>query len=74
MSTQISGGPGKKFQMTNLNAPNIFCFIKYAQKSDPGLADVGVAHGGKDGSRPPAPGSGSKMAPYHIDQLEILKA
>ena len=42
--------------------------------SVPGLADVGVPHGGEDGSRTQAPGSGSKMAPYHIDQWEILKA
>ena len=47
--------------------------MKYALKSVPGLADVGVALGGKDGSRTPAPGSGSKMAPYHVDQCEKLK-
>ena len=51
----------------------MFSSMKYAVKSVPGLADVGVPHGGKDGSRTPAPGSGSKMAPYHIDQWEILK-
>ena len=39
----------KNFQMTNLTAPNNFCFMKYALKSVPGLADVGVPHGGEDG-------------------------
>ena len=53
--------------------PNNVSSMKYALKSVPGLADVGVAHGGKDGSRTPAPGSGSKMAPYHVDQCEKLK-
>ena len=60
--------------MTIFYVPNNVSSMKYALKSVPGLADVGVAHGGKDGSRTPAPGSGSKMAPYHIDQWEILKA
>ena len=59
--------------MTNFNMPNNVSSMKYALKSVPGLADVGVAHGGKDGSRTPAPGSGSKMAPYHVDQWEKLK-
>ena len=63
----------EKFQMTNFTMPNKTYSIKCALKSVPGLADVGVAHGGKDGSRTPAPGSGSKMAPYHVDQCEKLK-
>ena len=37
--------------MTNLTMPNNFCFMKYALKSDPGLAGVGVPHGDGDGPR-----------------------
>ena len=44
--------------MTNLTMPNNVPSMKYALKSVPGLADVGVPHGGKDGSRTPARGSG----------------
>ena len=42
--------------------------MKYALKSVPGLADVGVPHGAEDGHVAPAPGSGSKIATLHIDQ------
>ena len=59
--------------MTNLTMPNNFSFIKYAEKSAPGLADVGVPHGDEDGPRTPAPGSRSKMAAYYVDQYEKLK-
>ena len=37
--------------MTNLTVPNKLTFMKYAEKSVPGLADVGVPHG--DGPRTP---------------------
>ena len=47
--------------------------MKYALKSVPGLADVGVLHGDGDGSRTPAPGSRSKIDAYHVDQHEKLK-
>ena len=47
--------------MTNLTMPNNFCFMKYALKSVPGLADVGVPHGDGDGPRALAPGSRSKI-------------
>ena len=67
------GGVWKKFQMTNLTMPNNFSFMKYAEKSVPGLADVGVPHGDGDGPRTQAPGSGSKMDAYHVDQHEKLK-
>ena len=40
----------KKFQMTNFTMPNNSCSMKYALKSVPGLADVGVLHG--DGDSP----------------------
>ena len=43
----------KKFQMTNFTMPNNSCSIKYAPKSIPGLADVGVLHGDGDGPRTP---------------------
>ena len=35
----------KKFQMTNLIMPNNFSFMKYAEKSVPGLTDVGFSMG-----------------------------
>ena len=46
------GGCQEKIQMTNLTIPTNFSFIKYAEKSVPGLADVGVPHG--DGPRTPS--------------------
>ena len=45
------GGVWKKFQMTNFIMPNDSCSMKYALKSVPGLADVGVPHGVEDGPR-----------------------
>ena len=47
--------------------------MKYALKSVPGLADVGVPHGDEDGPRTAAPGSASKLYAYHVDQWEKLK-
>ena len=49
----MSGGTRKKFQMTNLTMPNNLSFNKYALKSVPGLAEVGVLHGVEDGPRAP---------------------
>ena len=46
-------GVWKQFQITHLTMLNNFCFIKYALKSVPGLADVGVPHGDGDGARSP---------------------
>ena len=69
----MSGGTRKKFQMTYLTVPNNFCCVKYALKSVPGTADIGVPHGDGDGPRTPATGSRSKMAPYLVDQHEKLK-
>ena len=43
----------KKFQMTNFTMPNNISSMKYALKSVPGLADVGVPHGDGDGPRAP---------------------
>ena len=42
-----SGAEGvwKKFQMTHFDMPNNVSSIKYALKSVPGFADVGVPHG-----------------------------
>ena len=59
--------------MTNFNMPNNVSSMKYALKSVPGLADVGVPHGVEDGPRTLAPGSGSKIYAYHVDQHEKLK-
>ena len=47
--------------------------MKFALKSVPGFADVGVPHGDEDGPRTQALGSGSKMYAYHVDQHENLK-
>ena len=41
----------QKFQMTNFTMPNNSCSMKFALKSPPGLADVGVPHGVEDGPR-----------------------
>ena len=59
--------------MTDLTMPNNFSFMKYAEKSVPGLADVGVPHGDGDGPRTPALGSGSKIHAYPVDRHEKLK-
>ena len=59
--------------MTNLNMPNNISSMKYALKSVPGLADVGVPHGDGDGPVTPAPRSGSKIRAYHVVQHEKLK-
>ena len=53
--------------------PNNLSFMKYPLKSVPGLADVGVLHGDEDGPGTPAPGSGRKIAAYHVDQHKKLK-
>ena len=50
--------------MTYLTKPNNFCFMKYALKSVPGLADVGVPHGDGDCPRAQASGSGKKIHTY----------
>ena len=47
------GGVSKKLQMTNLNMPKNISSLKYSLKSVPGLADVGVLHGDRDGPRTP---------------------
>ena len=43
----------KKFRVTNIIMPNKNCSIKFALKSVPGLADVGVQHGAGDGPKTP---------------------
>ena len=59
--------------MTNFSMPNNVSSMKYALKSVPGLADVGVPHGVEDGARTLAPGSGSKICGNHVDQHEKVK-
>ena len=49
----MSGEVWKKFQMTNFDMANNVSSMKYALKSVPGLADVGVPHGDGDGPRTP---------------------
>ena len=56
----MSGGVRKKLQMPYFIMPNNIFLIKYALKLVPGVADVGVPHGGEDGPVTQAPGSGSK--------------
>ena len=63
----------KKFQMTNFDMPNNVSSMKYALKSVPGLADVGVPHGVEDGPRTPVLGSGSKITAYHVNRGKKLK-
>ena len=48
----MSGEVRKKFQMTNFTMLNNSCSMKYALKSIPGLADVGVLRRDGDGPRP----------------------
>ena len=55
----MSGGGQKKFQLTNFTMPNNIYSMKYAQKSVPGPADVGVPHGEGDGPRAPQMSGGS---------------
>ena len=49
----MPGEVRKKFQMTNLTMLNNISSMKYALKSVPGLADVGVPH--EDGAGPRTP-------------------
>ena len=42
-------GVQKKIQMTIFTMPNKMSIMKYSPKPVPGLADVGVPHGGEDG-------------------------
>ena len=66
-------GVWKKIKWTNFVMPNNIYSMKYALKSVPGLADVGVPHGDGDGPRTPAPGARSKIQAYPADQYEKLK-
>ena len=43
---QMSGRASKKLKMTNLTIPNNMFSMKFALKSVPGLAAIGVLHGG----------------------------
>ena len=66
-------GVWKKFRMTNFTMPNNISSVKCSLNLVPGLADVGVPHGVEDGPRSLAPGSGSKIPAYHVNQHEKLK-
>ena len=58
-SNQMYTGVWKIFQMTNFTMPNNISFMKYALKSVPGFADVGVPHGDGNG-----PNSGPRVQGY----------
>ena len=47
----MSGEGMKKFEVTNFTMPNNSCSMKYALKSVPEPADVGLFHGVGDGPR-----------------------
>ena len=70
----MSGGVSKKFQMTHFTMPNNISSMKYALKSVPGHADVGVLPLDEV-----IAGFGSNLAQiekihaYHLDQHEKLK-
>jgi len=70
---RCEGRVWKKFQTTNFDEPTNVSSKKYALKSIPGLTDVGVPHGDEDGPVALAPGPGSKIHLYHVDQREKLK-
>ena len=53
MAPELHPDVQSKSQMTNFDMPNILCGMKYALKSVPDLADVGVPHGDGDGPRSP---------------------
>ena len=59
--------------MINFYMPNYVSSMTYALESVPGIADVGVPHGDGDCPVALAPGSGSKICGYHVDQHEKLK-
>ena len=60
-AAQGSGGVRTKFQISNFTIPNYtYSSMKYALKSVPGLADVGVLHGVGDGSRTPPMSVGTR--------------
>ena len=59
--------------MTNFDKPTNVSSMKFALKSILGLADVEVPHGDGDGPVALAPGSGSKIKAYHVDQHKKLK-
>ena len=46
-------GSGNFFQMTNFTMLNNISSMKCSLKSVPGLADIGVLHGDRDGPRAP---------------------
>ena len=73
LQPDVCGGGQEKFQMTNFLMPNNTSLMENVLKSFPGLADVRAPHGVEDGPRTLAPGSGSKMYAYHVDQHEKLK-
>ena len=66
-------GVWKKFQITDLTMPYKIYLMNFSPQPIPGVADIGVPHGGEDGPVTQAPGSGSKITTHHVDQHEKLK-
>ena len=62
----------KKFPMTNLTVLSNFCFMKYALKSVPGLADVGVLHGDGVGPQNSTKMSGGSGKKFQMTDLAML--
>ena len=67
----MTGGVWKKFQMTNFNMPNNSCSMKYALKSVPGLADVGVLHGDGDSPQDPTQISGEVRKKFQMTNFTM---
>ena len=61
----------KKFQMTNFDMPNDVYSMKYALKSVPGLADVGVPHGVGDSPRTPSRCMEGVWKKFHMTNFDI---
>ena len=65
----MSGEVRKKFQITDFTMPNNSCSMKYAPKSVPGLADVGVPHGDGDGPQTYTQMSGGVWKKFQMTNL-----
>ena len=64
-------GVWKKFEISNFDMPNNVSSMKFAQKSFPGLADIGVPHGDRDGPRTPPICLEVNRKKFHLTNLNI---
>ena len=69
--SRCMGQVRKKFQMTNFDMPNNVSSVKYALKSVPGLADVGVPHGDGDGARTPPRSRGRVWKKFQMTNFDM---